>query len=56
MSISLRAVKEEAVRAFPPGHPAREVILAQPDELPEQTFDALVPTLVALVRQRHGRS
>ncbi|MCI4346918.1 MAG: hypothetical protein L3K07_09245 [Thermoplasmata archaeon] len=52
MPVDLREAKSEATRALPPGHPGREALLAQPDELPTAEFDALIPALIRLVRSR----
>ncbi len=52
MSIDLRLTKGEVGQMLPPGHPGREALLAQPDELDVATFDGLFPTLVRLLRLR----
>jgi hypothetical protein len=52
MPVDLREAKSEAVRGFPPGHPGREALLAQPDELPTEEFDALLPALARMLRSR----
>jgi hypothetical protein len=50
--VDFRRVKETAFRELPAGHPAREVILAQPDVIDLTTLDALFPTLVTLLRAK----
>lgn len=50
--VDLRSAKSAAAEGFPPGHPGREAILAQPDELDVTTLDGLFPTLVRLLRMR----
>ncbi len=50
--VDLRKVKESALQDFPPGHPGREALVAQPDELEATVFDALFPSLVRLLRLR----
>lgn len=52
MSIDLRSAKTVTAEGLPPGHPGREAILAQPDELDIATFDGLFPTLIRLLRMR----
>ncbi|MCI4327126.1 MAG: hypothetical protein L3K16_05780 [Thermoplasmata archaeon] len=52
MPIDLREPKSEATRTLPPGHPGREALLAQPDLLPIAEFDALIPTLIRMLRSR----
>lgn len=52
MPVRLDRAKEEARRFLPDGQPGRETLLALPDEMPEATFDALVPTLIRLLRLR----
>jgi hypothetical protein len=52
VSIDLRLTKGEVGQMLPPGHPGREALLAQPDELDVATFDGLFPTLVRLLRLR----
>ena len=41
-------------RLFPPDHPARLAIEAQPDTLSEEEFRALYPLLVRLAGTKHG--
>ena len=50
--VDLRNVKRTATEGYPPGHPGREAILVQPDELEQTTFDALLPSLLKLLRIR----
>jgi hypothetical protein len=52
MPVDLREAKSEAMRSLPSGHPGREALLAQPDSLPTEQFDALVPALVRILRSR----
>jgi hypothetical protein len=52
MPVDLRESKAEATRCLPPGHPGREALLAQPDDLPTEEFDALLPALVRMLRSR----
>lgn len=50
--VDLRRVKDSAMQDFLPGHPGREALVAQPDELEEATFDILFPALVRMLRMR----
>ena len=50
MPIRFEPVKRSVLENLPVGHPAREAILLQPDELPEAVFDALLPTWIHLLR------
>lgn len=50
MTVDLRAAKALLSRELRPGHPGREALLAQPDELEVGTFDAVFPVLVRLLR------
>ncbi len=50
--VNLRRVKDSVLQDFTPGHPGREALLAQPDELEVAAFDALFPSLVRLLRLR----
>jgi hypothetical protein len=50
--VNLIRAKESVTRDLQPGHPGREAILAQPDELDVAAFDALFPSLVRLLRLR----
>jgi hypothetical protein len=52
LKVDLRTAKDSALQDFLPGHPGREAILAQPDELDVATFDGLFPTLIRLLRLR----
>jgi hypothetical protein len=52
MPIRLEGPKDEARRSLPPGHPGREVLLAQPDVLDDATFTALLPALIRTLRSR----
>ena len=52
LKVDLRTVKESAMQGFLPGHPGREALLAQPDELDVATLDALFPSLIRLLRLR----
>ena len=51
-SIDFRAIKDAARKELPPGQLGRELLLTQPDELPSAVFDALVPSLIRLLRGR----
>ncbi len=51
-SIDLRRVKAVVSQNFSPGHPGREALLAQPDEMEIAAVDTLFPTLVRLLRLR----
>lgn len=46
----MRPIKEGVTSIFPVGHPCREMILAQPDELPSETLKLLLPTILSLGR------
>jgi hypothetical protein len=50
--VDLRRAKASAADNLRPGAPGREALLAQPDELDEATFDAILPALVRLLRLR----
>lgn len=50
--VKLRKAKDTVLEALPPGHPGREAILAQPDEMDLASFDGIVRTLVHLLRMR----
>ena len=50
--VSLEGPKDEARRSLPAGHPGREALLAQPDALPVDEFDALIPALIRILRSR----
>ena len=50
--VDLRRAKASAADNLPPGAPGREALLAQPDELEEVTFDAILPALVRMLRLR----
>lgn len=50
VTVDLRAAKALLSRELRPGHPGREALLAQPDELEVGTFDAVFPVLVRLLR------
>lgn len=50
--VDLRGAKTAAAEGALPGHPGREAVLAQPDDLDVATFDGLFPTLVRLLRVR----
>jgi hypothetical protein len=52
MPVDLREPKAEATRSLPPGHPGREALLAQPDQLPTDEFNALIPALIRMLRSR----
>jgi hypothetical protein len=52
MPVRLDHPKAAAVRHLQPGSLAREVLLAQPDEVPEAEFDALLPALLRLLGWR----
>lgn len=49
---NMRPLKAGIVSIYPPGHPCREMVLSQPDELPEETFRALLPTILALGKSK----
>lgn len=48
----LRPLKLGVAGLYPPGHPLRALFEAQPDELPEETLRALLPTVLALGRMK----
>ena len=50
--IDLACSKAAAAEGLPPGHPGRETLLTQPDEMEEAAFDLLFPSLVRLLRLR----
>ena len=50
--VDLTAAKAGFRALFPPGHPARLALDAQPDEIDKGTFDALYPVLVRLAGVR----
>jgi hypothetical protein len=50
VTIDLRPAKNAAMVALPAGHPGRALLLAQPDSLDEPSFDALLPSIVRLLR------
>lgn len=50
--LDLRLLKSVASQALAPGQPGRELILGLDDLLPESEFNALVPSIVRLVRIR----
>jgi hypothetical protein len=52
MSIDLRPAKAAVAEGALPGHPGREALLVQPDEVDAATFDALFPSLIRLLRLR----
>ena len=52
MWVDLRLAKDGFARLFPPGHPARRVLDAQPDEVPEEEYRLLFPILVRLAGER----
>ena len=52
VKIDLHSAKASAAEALAPGHPGREALLAQPDEMEIAAFDTLFPTLVRLLRLR----
>jgi hypothetical protein len=52
MRIDLRPTKASVSRDFPAGHPGRELVLSQPDDVDVTTFDAIFPSLVRLLRLR----
>ena len=50
--VDLRHSKSAAAESIPPGHPGREALLSQPDEMEEKAFDLLLPSLLRLLRLR----
>lgn len=50
--VDIRSAKAATAEGSPPGHPGREALLAQPDEMEIAAFDTLFPTLVRLLRLR----
>jgi len=48
----MRPLKTGVAGIYPPGAPVRELLMAQPDELPEATFRLLLPTILRLGRLR----
>lgn len=50
MAVRFEPVKRLALEVLPAGHPAREALLLQSNELPEAIFDALIPTWIHLLR------
>jgi hypothetical protein len=52
MLVDLRLPKRAATESYPPGALGREFILMQPDTLDETTFDAIIQTLLLLLRAR----
>ncbi len=52
MKVDLQPAKAAASDGLPPGHPGREALIAQPDEIEEAVFDLLFPSLVRFLRLR----
>ena len=48
IKVDLHQVKEAVSASLTPGHPGRETLLTQPDEMEEAAFDLLFPSLVPL--------
>lgn len=49
---NMRPLKSGVAEIYPPGHALREFFNAQPDELPNATLEALLPTILRLGRLR----
>jgi hypothetical protein len=50
--VRLEVVKDEARRSLVQGAPAREAIMALPDEMDEAAYDSTIPLLIRLLRMR----
>jgi hypothetical protein len=50
--VDLRRAKASTADNLPPGTPARETILGLADEVEEEAFDLLFPSLLRLLRMR----